>query len=112
MRALGLLLAAVVLVACACASPRARVDVPPATHHGGAAMSGSGRDGLHRYANRAHCWFLRDDPPAAGAGRHASGNRASGTSGSPAPQPAPTGGPPRDTPSPPAPSVALPTSAN
>src|SRR5262245_19268063 len=103
MRALGLLLAAVVLAACA--SPPAAMDVSPAAHHDVPAPAGNGPVGLHRYANRGHCWFLRDDAPSAGAHHRARENGPPRSSGSPAPAPPPSAGPPAGAMSPPAPSV-------
>lgn len=110
MRALGLVLAAVVLAACA--SPPATVDVPPTAHNDEPALIGNGRVGLHRYANRGHCWFFRDDSPAARAHHRSRGDAPNLGSGSPALQPPPGTGAPTGTPSPPAPSVAVPTSVS
>ena len=109
MRALGLLLAAVVLAACS--SPPVTVEFPPTVHHGEPAPAGTGRVGLRRYANSGHCWFLRSEGPGNAQHQGPAGHprRASDSRGSPAPQPRPDGSP-TSTPTPPAPSVAVPTS--
>src|SRR5262245_18691311 len=112
MRALILLLAAAVLAACS--SPPVTVDLPPTVHRGTAESAAGQPTSIAGMANEGHCWFLRDDPHARerhrGATGHPHGSSGSRGPAAPRPHPKPTN-PPRTTPSPPAPSIAVPTSA-